>query len=143
MRQDVDTFSLCSGALLAALAVALGAFAAHGLKEVMGAEQLGWWQTGVQYQAWHAVGLIALAVVPGARQPAFLIASGTILFSGSLYLMALTGARWLGMVTPAGGLLMIAGWLLLASRGLRSIGKADRKPNRRSQLKRDDQQEPG
>jgi uncharacterized membrane protein YgdD (TMEM256/DUF423 family) len=119
MRREVDAFCLFAGAILAALAVAFGAFAAHGLKTMLGAEQFGWWQTGVQYQMWHALGLLALAGIPGARRSALLLASGTTIFSGSLYLMALTDARWLGMVTPIGGLLMIAGWLLLAWRGLR------------------------
>jgi uncharacterized membrane protein YgdD (TMEM256/DUF423 family) len=78
--------------------------------------ELGWWQTAVQYQMWHAVGLVALAAMPGARRAAILIAAGTLLFSGSLYLMALTGIRALGMVTPLGGALMIAGWGLAAWR---------------------------
>ena len=107
-----------AGALLAGLGVALGAFGAHGLRATLDAQALGWWQTGVQYQMWHAVALIALVALRGVRTdvPAWLIAAGTIVFSGSLYIMALTGARWLGAVTPIGGLLMIAGWCLLAWR---------------------------
>lgn len=108
---------LLVGALLAALGVALGAFGAHGLRALLNPQQLGWWQTGVEYQMWHAVGLVALAILPiSVGKPAALLGLGTVIFSGSLYTMALTDARWLGMVTPLGGLLMIAGWLLTAWR---------------------------
>lgn len=110
---------LAAGALLAALGIACGAFAAHGLRATLGPAELGWWQTGVQYQMWNAIGLVALAAAAPARMPAWLIAAGTILFSGSLYAMALTGARWLGMATPVGGALMIAGWGLAAFGALR------------------------
>lgn len=108
--------ALLLGALIAALGVTLGAFGAHGLKVVLDAEKLGWWQTGVQYQMWHAVGLLAIgaAALPGTRGIAILLALGVLLFSGSLYVMALTNLRWLGMVTPLGGLAMIGGWLWLA-----------------------------
>jgi len=104
------------GALLAALGVTLGAFGAHGLKAVLDAEKLGWWHTGVQYQMWHAIGLVAIgaAALPGTRGIAILLAIGVLLFSGSLYVMALTNLRWLGMVTPLGGLAMIGGWLWFA-----------------------------
>ena len=106
------------GALLAGLGVALGAFGAHGLRDTLDAQALGWWETAVDYQMWHAVALIALSAVRSVRTslPAALIGAGTIVFSGSLYAMALTGVRWLGAVTPVGGLLMIAGWALLAWR---------------------------
>lgn len=108
--------ALLLGALLAALGVTLGAFGAHGLKAVLDAEKLGWWHTGVQYQMWHAIGLVAIgaAALPGTRGVAILLALGVLLFSGSLYVMALTGMRWLGMVTPLGGLAMIGGWLWFA-----------------------------
>jgi uncharacterized membrane protein YgdD (TMEM256/DUF423 family) len=110
--------TLAAGAALGALGVALGAFGAHGLRTFLPAEALGWWQTGVQYQMWHALALVALGLAgrPETRLPALLLGAGAAIFSGSLYLMALTGARWLGAVTPAGGLLMIAGWLILAWR---------------------------
>ncbi|TFI56521.1 DUF423 domain-containing protein [Sphingomonas parva] len=116
-RPDGRSIAL-AGALLAGLGVALGAFGAHGLRDVLDARALGWWQTGVDYQMWHALALVALASLRGVRTglPAGLLAVGTIVFSGSLYLMALTSARWLGAVTPVGGLLMIAGWALLAWR---------------------------
>jgi uncharacterized membrane protein YgdD (TMEM256/DUF423 family) len=110
-----DRRLLLGGGLLAGAAVALGAFGAHALRTLFDAERLGWWQTGVDYQMWHALALIALAAVPGRRfrvAGAFL-GSGSLLFSASLYLMALTGWRWLGMVTPLGGLAMLAGWILV------------------------------
>ncbi len=112
--------TIAAGALLAGLGVMLGAFGAHALQDVLGPMQSGWWQTAVEYQMWHALALIALGIGaadrPGFTVPAWLLGLGTAIFSGSLYLMALTGLRWLGAVTPLGGLLMIAGWLLLAWR---------------------------
>ena len=115
-----------AGALLAGLGVALGAFGAHGLRATLEPQALGWWQTAVDYQMWHALALVALATLRGIRTglPALLIGSGTLVFSGSLYLMALGGARWLGMVTPLGGLLMIAGWVLLAWRCASTLERA-------------------
>lgn len=105
------------GALLAAIGIALGAFGAHALERMLEPRALGWWQTGVQYQMWNAVGLVALAALPRRLGlAALLIGAGTLVFSGSLYAMALSDARWLGMVTPVGGLLMIAGWALAAWR---------------------------
>ena len=107
---------LLAGALLAASGVILGAFGAHALRAALDPVRLGWWQTAVQYQMWHAVGMIAIAALPIARphRPAWAIGIGTVIFSGTLYLMALTGLRWLGAITPIGGALMILGWLLLA-----------------------------
>ena len=97
------------------LGVALGAFGAHGLRALLDPPALGWWHTAVQWQMWHALALVALAMAqPPMGRPAALLAIGTLVFSGSLYLMALTGARWLGMVTPLGGFLMIAGWAMVA-----------------------------
>ena len=120
MRNSSDRFCLAAGAGLAALGIVLGAFAAHALKARFGATELGWWQTGVQYQMWNAVGLVALAAVPEMRRAGVLVLAGTCVFSGSLYLMALTGFRGLGAVTPVGGALMIAGWGLVAWRALRA-----------------------
>ena len=112
---------LLVGALLGALGVALGAFGAHGLRSVLDEQRLGWWSTAVQYQLWHAVLLVAVAALPLPRLggAALLIGLGTAIFSGTLYAMALGAARWLGAVTPLGGLLMIAGWLLLGWRAWR------------------------
>jgi uncharacterized membrane protein YgdD (TMEM256/DUF423 family) len=111
-------FALIAGALLAATGVALGAFGAHGLRALLSPEALGWWQTAVQYQMWQAIGLVAIgaAPVPRTRGPASMLAAGTLIFSGSLYALALSEARWLGAITPAGGVLIIAGWTWLAWR---------------------------
>ncbi|MEA3001634.1 MAG: hypothetical protein QOH81_422 [Sphingomonadales bacterium] len=112
---------LAAGALLAGLGVVLGAFGAHGLKAMLDVERLGWWQTAVQYQMWHGLALVALAAAPVERVklPAWLLGLGAIVFSVSLYLMALTGCRWPGAVAPLGGLAMIAGWAVLAWRAMR------------------------
>ena len=109
-------FALIAGTLLAAAGVALGAFGAHGLRASLSPEALGWWQTAVQYQMWQAIGLVAIGAAPVARTrwSAGMLTAGTIIFSGSLYAMALSGARWLGAVTPIGGVLMIAGWVCMA-----------------------------
>jgi uncharacterized membrane protein YgdD (TMEM256/DUF423 family) len=103
---------------MAALAVALGAFGAHALKATLGAEALGWWQTGVQYQMWHALALVALGTgtFPRTRGPAAMLGGGALLFAFTLYALALGAPRWLGAVTPVGGALMIGGWLWLAAR---------------------------
>jgi uncharacterized membrane protein YgdD (TMEM256/DUF423 family) len=113
---------LAAGALLAGSAVALGAFGAHGLRHILDAERIGWWQTAVQYQAWHGLALVALAAAPAGRVklPAWLLGGGALVFALSLYAMVLTGWRSLGAVTPLGGLAMIAGWALLAWGALRS-----------------------
>lgn len=108
--------TLAAGALLAGVAVAAGAFGAHALKTRLSPEALGWWQTAVQYQMWHALALLVLSRVERVGLPSGFLAAGTLVFSGSLYLLALTGERWLGAVTPLGGAAMIAGWALLAWR---------------------------
>jgi uncharacterized membrane protein YgdD (TMEM256/DUF423 family) len=119
-------FLLLIGALLAATGVMLGAFGAHALRGTLGPAEAGWWQTAVEYQMWHALALVALAGAPLRRvaAPAALIAVGTLLFSGSLYAMALTGVRTLGMVTPVGGILLILGWLLLGWRAARLVSSS-------------------
>lgn len=109
------------GAALGGLGVMLGAFGAHALKSRLNAEALGWWQTAVQYEMWHALAVLAIGLSnwPRGRLPAWLFAAGVMVFSGTLYAMALGGPRWLGAVTPLGGLAMIAGWALLAFRAVR------------------------
>lgn len=108
------------GAVSAFVGVAAGAFGAHGLRERLTPEMLATFETGVRYQMYHALGLM-LAAWAAARWPGTLTASagwlfviGTLIFSGSLYLLTLTGARWLGAITPIGGLAFLAGWLCLA-----------------------------
>jgi uncharacterized membrane protein YgdD (TMEM256/DUF423 family) len=107
------------GASSMALAVVLGAFGAHALKERLAAAgQLENWRTAVLYQALHALGLIALGLAPARLAPAavgWLFLFGTVCFSGSIYGLALEGPKAvLGPMTPLGGLLLIAGWCLLA-----------------------------
>lgn len=110
------------GAIGVALAIALGAFGAHGLKDMVSERMLQNFETGVRYQMYSSLGimLIALAstIVVGEKKlslGALLIAIGTCIFSGSLYIMTLTGATILGAITPIGGVLMIAGWVVVCS----------------------------
>jgi uncharacterized membrane protein YgdD (TMEM256/DUF423 family) len=104
-------------AILLALAVAAGAFGAHALKNVLSAERLETWQTAVQYHAWHALGLMLIAMI-GVQfdlvvtWPASLILTGIVIFSGSLYVLCLTGIGWLGAITPIGGVAFILGWIV-------------------------------
>jgi uncharacterized membrane protein YgdD (TMEM256/DUF423 family) len=109
------------GSLLAALAVVLGAFGAHGLKNKLTPELLVTFETGVRYHFYHALGLFAVALVASLlpdsvslRWAGYLMIAGIGLFSGSLYALSLTGVRALGIITPFGGLAFIAAWLLLA-----------------------------
>lgn len=109
------------GCLLAFLAVALGAFGAHALRSRRSPEQLAVFQTGIQYQVMHALALILVGVLERGMIPdsvataaGWLFVVGTVLFSGSLYLLVLTGMRRLGAITPFGGLCFLAGWLVLA-----------------------------
>ena len=109
------------GSLSGGLAVALGAFAAHGLRSRLTPDLLASFETGARYQMYHALALLAVAwAVTHWTRSAFpvyagwLFVVGTILFSFSLYLLALTGARWLGAITPLGGVAFVAGWVCLA-----------------------------
>ena len=113
--------ALTMGALLALAAVALGAFGAHALKGRLEPDMASVWQTAVQYHGWHALALVAVGLLllqrPGAgavAAAAWLFAAGVVLFSGSLYLLALTGTRGLGAVTPIGGFAFLAGWAAFA-----------------------------
>jgi uncharacterized membrane protein YgdD (TMEM256/DUF423 family) len=114
------------GAVSAFVGVAAGAFGAHALKTRLTPELLATFEIGVRYQMYHALALLlagwAAARWPGAATSAagWLFVVGTLVFSGSLYLLTLTGARWLGAVTPLGGLALLAGWLCLAWAALRS-----------------------
>ena len=107
------------GALSAVLGVGAGAFGAHALRARLTAEHLAVFETAARYQMYHALGLLAVAWAvtrwPGALAvwAGWLFAAGTVLFSGSLYVLALTGIRWWGAVTPLGGVAFLAGWLCL------------------------------
>ncbi|HHJ20997.1 MAG TPA: DUF423 domain-containing protein [Gammaproteobacteria bacterium] len=111
---------LMIGALNAAVAIMLGAFAAHGLKAQLSEYSLSVFHTGVQYHLYHALGLLLLGLIaqqnPGIHGFAlsgWLMVAGIMIFSGSLYLLAITDTRWLGAITPIGGLCFIASWLWL------------------------------
>jgi uncharacterized membrane protein YgdD (TMEM256/DUF423 family) len=114
------------GCASAFIAVGLGAFAAHGLKTRLAPDMLAVFEIGVRYQMYHAFGLIAVAWAltrwPGAWTSAGggLFVAGTLLFSGSLYVLALSGIKWLGAITPLGGLAFLAGWLCLAWSAVRA-----------------------
>jgi len=114
------------GALSAFIGVALGAFAAHGLKTRLDANMLAVFETGVRYQMYHALGLLAVGWActrwPGwaTTSSGWLFVAGTVLFSGSLYVLALSGVRWLGAITPLGGVAFLAGWGCLAWAVLKS-----------------------
>jgi uncharacterized membrane protein YgdD (TMEM256/DUF423 family) len=109
------------GALAGAAGVALGAFGAHALKSRLSADMLAVWQTAVQYHFWHALALVAIGVLAlhlpastALKWAGGLMVAGLVLFSGSLYVLALSGTRWLGAVTPFGGVAWIGAWFLLA-----------------------------
>ena len=108
------------GAVSAFLAVAAGAFGAHGLRQRLSADMLAVFEIAVRYQMYHALALLAVSWAktrwpgPALQLSGYAFVAGTILFSGSLYLLSLTGARWLGAITPLGGLAFLAGWLALA-----------------------------
>ena len=111
--------------VLGALGVCAGAFAAHGLKAVLDPDMLTIWETGARYQLIHALALLGLASLgtrmgTAGRLAGFAFCFGILIFSGSLYVLAVTGLRWLGAITPLGGLLLILGWLLLAWEGWRA-----------------------
>nr|WP_313975200.1 DUF423 domain-containing protein [uncultured Psychrobacter sp.] len=101
-----------------AIAVALGAFGAHGLKSSVSIQQLEWWQTATLYWFIHGLGLLLIGILIRlnytTQTTAWLLQIGALIFAGSLYAMTLGAPRWLGAITPIGGVLMIAGWLWLA-----------------------------
>lgn len=109
---------ICVGASSAFLTVAFGAFAAHALKDRLDPEQTAWWATAVQYQSFHALGLIAFGLLrhmrPGGGLVGWCFLIGTLLFSASLYAMALGAPRWFGAITPLGGTAFLIGWAAFA-----------------------------
>lgn len=119
MGRKQQVFIWVSG-ITGALAVIAGAFGTHGLDKVISEESIAIWEIAVRYHFYHAIPMLVLALASDAlwQKRATLIASvlflaGILIFSGSLYLLALTGLRWLGMITPIGGLALILGWATL------------------------------
>ncbi len=119
-------YVLICGALLALLAVMAGAFGAHGLRGVIGERGLEVFQTAVTYQVYHSLALILVSILPVAGLSRHLLGiaagffvAGIFLFSGSLYLLVLTDIRWVGPVTPIGGISFMVGWILVAISGFR------------------------
>ena len=124
MTYDVmDRVFITIAALSGLLAVGLGAFGAHALRERLAADMLAVFQTGVTYQMYHALALLAVGLLLARfstdgsvwlSAAGWLFVAGSAIFSGSLYLLALSGATWLGALTPLGGLAFLGGWLALA-----------------------------
>ncbi len=119
-------WALVAGALVGLLAVMAGAFGAHGLRHVISERGLDVFQTAVSYQMYHALVLVVASLMPALRLNHRMLTvacgfwlAGIVLFSGSLYLLVLTGAHWLGPVTPIGGVCLMIGWALLVAAALR------------------------
>lgn len=125
---------VAAGALFGLVAVAAGAFGAHALEARLDARMLAVWETAAKYQFYHALALMACAWLSTqtpskwARAAGWAFVAGVLIFSGSLYVMALSGIKWLGAITPLGGLTMIAGWFccFMAALQLKERGEASR-----------------
>jgi uncharacterized membrane protein YgdD (TMEM256/DUF423 family) len=108
------------GAILAFLAVALGAFGAHGLKNILSAESLAIFHTATNYQMWHSIGLLFIGLFHLHKPSSLLVKAGwfmfagILIFSGSLLILSVTGIKILGAITPIGGVLFLIAWLMLA-----------------------------
>ena len=131
--------ALIAGSLTGFLAVATGAFGAHALRGTLSADRMAIYETGVRYAMYHALALLMVGVVslqfpsPTLRRAGLAFAVGIPLFSGSLWLLALTDIRWLGAITPFGGLSFLAGWLWLAAGAARALPtRPDEPPPRNS-----------
>jgi uncharacterized membrane protein YgdD (TMEM256/DUF423 family) len=115
----MDKTFLFLGALAAGVGVGLGAFGAHGLRNRLSPDMLAVFEVGVRYQMYHALALLAVALLAGRVDSRWLPAAGwsfsvgILVFSGSLYVLALTGVTWLGAITPIGGVAFLVGWALL------------------------------
>jgi len=113
-------FFIATAAILMFIGVAAGAFGAHGLKQMLSTDMLAIWQTAVTYQMVHGLGMLALGIMLQQqdntllRRAAWAMLIGVVIFSGSLYALALTGIRVLGAITPIGGLAFLTGWAMLA-----------------------------
>ncbi len=121
---------ICLAAAYGGLAVIFGAFAAHGLRARLTSNGLATFEVGVRYQMYHALAMLAVSAIsalwagPWASRACMTWAVGIAAFSGSLYLLALTGVRWFGVITPLGGIAMIAGWVLvLVAAGTTDVAK--------------------
>jgi uncharacterized membrane protein YgdD (TMEM256/DUF423 family) len=116
----VDRVFFLLGSLSGLIAVAAGAFGAHTLRDRISADMLATFETGVRYQMYHALALLAVAWAVTRWSSSlttiagWLFVAGTLIFSGSLYALSLSGARWLGAITPLGGVAFLGGWLCLA-----------------------------
>lgn len=115
-------FFIIAGAINAFIAVALGAFGAHALKEKLSEKYLAIWETAVQYQMYHAIGLIVIGILMSAsilgpvsqlNWAGYLMLAGIVIFSGSLYVLSLSGVGILGAITPIGGLAFLVAWILV------------------------------
>jgi len=110
---------LTAGAIFMVLAIVLGAFGAHALKESLSPEMMKVYQTGVEYQFNNALGLLLIGLIGFQIQSKYIKWSGTlitigiILFSGSLYILSVSGIHWIGVITPIGGMSFVAGWIFL------------------------------
>lgn len=121
-------FFIIAGAVNAAIAVILGAFGAHALKEQLSEKYLAIWETAVQYQMFHALGLMIIGILMSSSLlgpitqlswAGYLLLAGIIIFSGSLYVLSLTGIGILGAITPIGGVAFIIGWIMLVLAALK------------------------
>ena len=121
----MDRTFFALGSLLAGIAVAAGAFGAHALRARLSVADLATFETGARYQMYHALALLAVAWAvqqwpgPLPRAAGWLFVAGIVVFSGSLYTLVLTGQRWLGAVTPLGGVAFIVGWGCLVGAAMR------------------------
>jgi uncharacterized membrane protein YgdD (TMEM256/DUF423 family) len=137
MNQTQTTKTLtATGAICAFLGVALGAFGAHGLKAVIPADRLAVYHTGVDYHLVHALAILLVAALADrlsnerlVRAVGWLFTSGIVIFSGSLYALAITNVKILGAITPLGGVCFLSGWALLAAATLRISQNSDSEPS--------------
>lgn len=125
---NLPRFALCAGSVAGGLAVVLGAFGTHALRGALDDRALAIWHTAVDYQFWHALALLSVGLLARARTDrglwiaAACFAIGSVLFCGSLYALATGAARWIGAITPLGGVALICGWIALGVHGWRRTG---------------------
>lgn len=125
---ETKPWMIIAGAFFTLLSVMLGAFAAHGLKHSLDSYSMGVFQTAVEYQMHHGIGILVVAVLYGFKSfssrwlsyAAIAFITGCLLFSGSLYLLALSGVKWLGAIAPIGGVAFLLGWLLIIMSAIKS-----------------------